>query len=109
MRCVVVLLVALCAAMTAHAGSRVRIVAKHVPMDIYEIVHYDLQCPPGYVPVAYSVSPQYSYDDDEEQSRDLVDRNGAVLTRDAIANEAQIDGAGMVLQVFNTEHHAKNL
>jgi len=92
-----------------HAQPKVRVIAKHVPMDIYEIVRYDLQCPSGYVPINYSMALQYPYDDNEEQARDLIDRGGAALNRDAIAAAAQIDGAGFEVQVFNTEHHVKSL
>ena len=93
----------------AQSQPLVRTIAKHVPMDIFEIVNYSLQCPSGYIPIGYSTTPQYPYDDNEEQSRNWIDRNGATIGRSSVSSAAQLDGGGYSLSVFNTEHHAKNL
>jgi hypothetical protein len=105
----VVLASALSAMPAAQSQPVVRTVAKVVPMDIFEIVDYSLQCPAGYVPIQYSVTPQYPYDINEEQSRNLIDGNGASMNRNALSSAAQLDGGGFALSVFNIEHHAKIL
>ncbi len=93
----------------AQSPPLLRTIAKIVPMDLFEIVDYTLQCPAGYVPVEYSITPQYTYDIDEEQSRNLVDPSGATINRSTLSSATQIDGAGYELSVFNEEHHAKIL
>jgi hypothetical protein len=95
--------------MPAQGQPFVRTIAKSVPMDIYEVVNYTLQCPPGYVPIGYSLTPQYTYDVDEDQGRSLIDANSATIDRNALSSATQLNGGGYALQVFNTEHHAKVL
>jgi hypothetical protein len=93
----------------AQTQPLVRVAATHVPLPTFATVDYKLQCPSGYVPGSYSAIPQYPYDQNEDQSRLFVDRAGAIIDKGALSSGAQLDGAGYLVEVFNTEHHDKNL
>ncbi len=106
---VVLLMGALSATAFAQTPSMLRVIARRVPMDLYEIVNFNLQCPTGYIAAGYSNTPQYYYDDNELQANDLIDGTGAVINRAAVSSAAQLNGGGYALQIYNTEHHAKNM
>lgn len=113
MRWVIPLLVAIVGGLPPSALSQVqplvRVAARHIPLPTFDITDFQLQCPPGYVPNGYSATPQYPYDVNEDQFRLFIDRSGATVDKNTLSSAAQLDGAGYSIEVYNTEHHDKNL
>ncbi len=94
---------------SVQAQPLVRAIARHMPLPTYDTVDYTLQCPAGYIPNGYSATPQYPYDVNEDQFRLFIDPKGATINKATLATGAQMDGGGYSLEVYNTEHHDKNL
>ncbi len=113
MRSIIVLLVLLIGALPQAALAQtqplLRAIAKHVPLPTFDTVDYKLPCPSGYIPNGYSATPQYPYDVNEDQFRLFVDPSGATINMAALTSGAQLAGAGYSIEVYNTEHHDKNL
>src|SRR5438270_4579602 len=113
MRWMILLLLAMIGALSQSAIAQTQpllhAIAKHVPMPTFDVVDYKLPCPAGYVPNGYSHTAQYPYDVNEDQFRLLVDGNGAVIDKNTVSSAAQLAGAAYSLEVYNTEHHDKNL
>src|SRR3954451_20125802 len=71
-----------------------RTVARGFTMDELDITTVKLQCPAGYMPTGFSLTLGRNFDQYEQISRDLVDKNGAVLTRETLTSTSQLDGGG---------------
>src|SRR4051794_26289153 len=109
MRYSIVVLIAFCAACSsalAQQSPLVRTVARHGIMQDFEISNFKYQCPGGYMPISYSFTPKFPYDQWEIDSMALTDRSGSPVNKNALSS-AQVDGGGFALTLNNIEHHAK--
>src|SRR5262249_38062850 len=68
-------------------------------------IDYRLQCPVGYIPIGYSMRPQFPYDLNTEFKRDLIDVNRNTINRGSLSATAPLDGAGYAVTDVNEEHH----
>jgi hypothetical protein len=95
-------------------GPFVRVVALHAVLlasdsNSNEVQNFTLQCPAGYIPTAYSITP--AHDDDDffaEVGRQLIDSNKTALDRSALTSTAQLDGGGYVVSLITVgeAHHS---
>src|SRR5262249_39563595 len=93
----------------AQAVSRVQTVARGFTMAEGDTVSYKLQCPAGSIPTGYSLTLGRTFDQYQQLSRELIDRNGGAVDRQNITSAAQIDGGGYSFTLFNDSHHTHNI
>src|SRR4051794_32193689 len=109
MRRLFVLLLALLAMIStnvalAQSAPLTRTIARGFTMAEQETVDFKLQCPSGYIPTGYSFTIGRTFDQYQQVSRELIDRNGAVVDRQALTNINQIDGGGYSVTLYNDSH-----
>ena len=93
----------------AQSAPLVRTIASHLTLIALDQANYRLQCPSGYIPVGYSMNPQYEYDENTEMTRDLIDKNRVTINRTSLSGAAPLDGGGYAVSLFNEEHHQHDL
>src|SRR5438132_5470230 len=84
----------------------VRVVGLHAVMrasdnNSNEVQDFTLQCPAGYIPSDYAISP--AHDDDDffvEIGRQLIDSSKSRLDRSALTSAAQLDGGGYIVSLM---------
>jgi hypothetical protein len=74
-----------------------------------EVQDFTLQCPAGYIPTDYSISP--AHDDDDffaEAGRQLIGSNKLAVDRNALTSTAQISGGGYIVSLVSVgeAHHS---
>jgi hypothetical protein len=93
----------------AQSSALTRSIARGFTMAEQETVNFKLQCPSGYIPTGYSFTIGRTFDQYQQLSRELIDRNGAALDRQALTSAAQIDGGGYFVSLYNDSHHTHNI
>ena len=87
----------------AQSAPFVRTIASHVA--VFEQVRFKLQCPAGYIPTGYSLTPQnpyYYYTNSDVGTRDLIDSSNAPINRNTLSSAAQLDGGGYAVFLLNS-------
>jgi hypothetical protein len=93
----------------AQNAPLVRTIASHFIMLANDQLGYRLQCPGGYIPTGYALSPQYPYDWNTEMTRDLIDSNKATINRTALSSASPLMGGGYSVSIYNEEHHQHDI
>lgn len=86
-----------------------RAIARGFIMNEGDTTSFKLQCPPGYIPTGYSLTLGRTFDQYQQLTRELIDKNGAAVDRQTLSSAAQIDGGGYSVSLFNDSHHTHNI